>query len=74
MRELARLQPSTARVRRNGQDVDVPIAEVQRGDLVIVRPGERFPVDGVVVSGAGAVDESMFTGESMPVEKVRAIA
>ena len=69
LRQLAKLQPSTARVRRNGQDVDVPIAEVRSGELVIVRPGERIPVDGVVTSGSGAVDESMLTGESMPVDK-----
>jgi P-type Cu+ transporter len=69
LQQLARLQPSTARVRRNGRDADVPIAEVRAGDLVIVRPGERVPVDGVIRSGAGAVDESMLTGESMPVDK-----
>ena len=69
LRQLAKLQPSSARVRRNGQDVDLPIAEVRSGDLVIVRPGERIPVDGVVKSGTGAVDESMLTGESMPVDK-----
>jgi Cu+-exporting ATPase len=69
LRQLAKLQPSTARVRRNGQDVDVPIAEVRSGEMVIVRPGERIPVDGVVTSGSGAVDESMLTGESMPVDK-----
>jgi Cu+-exporting ATPase len=69
LRQLAKLQPSTARVRRDGQDVDVPIAEVRSGDLVIVRPGERIPVDGMVASGTGAVDESMLTGESMPVDK-----
>jgi Cu+-exporting ATPase len=69
LKQLARLQPSTARVRRSGQDIDVPIAEVHAGDLVIVRPGERIPVDGVIRSGAGAVDESMLTGESIPVDK-----
>jgi Cu+-exporting ATPase len=69
LRQLAKLQPSSARVRRNGQDADVPIAEVRSGDLVIVRPGERIPVDGVVKSGTGAVDESMLTGESMAVDK-----
>ena len=69
LRQLAKLQPSTARVRRDGQERDVPIAEVRPGDLVVVRPGERFPVDGEIVSGSGAVDESMLTGESMPVEK-----
>jgi Cu+-exporting ATPase len=69
LRELAKLQPSTARVRRHGADVDVAISEVKSGDLVIVRPGERIPVDGVVRHGAGAVDESMLTGESLPVDK-----
>ena len=69
LRQLAKLQPSTARVRRNGQDVDIAIAEVRSGDLVIVRPGERIPVDGLIRQGAGAVDESMLTGESIPVDK-----
>ena len=69
LRQLAKLQPSTARVRRDGRDTDVPIASVRQGDIVLVRPGERFPVDGEVLSGAGAVDESMLTGESLPVEK-----
>jgi Cu+-exporting ATPase len=69
LREMARLQPSTARVRRGEREEDVPIASVRPGDRVIVRPGERFPVDGTVVAGGGAVDESMLTGESLPVEK-----
>ena len=69
LRDLARLQPSTARVRRDGGDIDVAIADVRSGDLIIVRPGERIPVDGVIRSGQGAVDESMLTGESIPVEK-----
>ena len=69
LREMARLQPSTARVRRGAVETDVPISEVRTGDRIIVRPGERFPVDGVVASGNGAVDESMLTGESLPVEK-----
>jgi P-type Cu+ transporter len=69
LRQLARLQPSTARVRRGEVDVDVPISDVRSGEIVIVRPGERFPVDGRVLSGAGAVDESMLTGESVPVDK-----
>ena len=69
LRQLAKLQPSTARVRRDGQEQDIPIAAVRAGDVVLVRPGERFPVDGEVTSGSGAVDESMLTGESMPVEK-----
>ena len=69
LRQLAKLQPSTARLRRDGQDVDVAIAEVRAGDLVIVRPGERIPVDGTIRHGAGTVDESMLTGESIPVDK-----
>ena len=69
LRQLAKLQPSTARVRRGAQDVDVAIADVRSGDLVVVRPGERIPVDGVIRLGSGAVDESMLTGESIPVEK-----
>jgi Cu+-exporting ATPase len=69
LRQLAQLQPSTARVRRDGHDLDVPIADVRSGDIVIVRPGERIPVDGVIVHGASAVDESMLTGESIPVDK-----
>jgi Cu+-exporting ATPase len=69
LRQLAKLQPSTARVRRDGQFVDVAIADVRSGDTVIVRPGERIPVDGIVTVGRGAVDESMLTGESIPVEK-----
>ena len=69
LRQLAKLQPSTARVRRDGQFVDVAIADVRSGDTVIVRPGERIPVDGIVTVGRGAVAESMLTGESIPVEK-----
>ena len=69
LRQLARLQPSSARVRRGGVEADVPIATVRTGDLVIVRPGERFPVDGRILAGTGAVDESMVTGESVPVDK-----
>ena len=69
LRQLAKLQPSTARVRRDGIDRDVPIGNVHAGDVVIVRPGERIPVDGLVLQGAGAVDETMLTGESLPVDK-----
>ena len=69
LRQLATLQPATARLRRDGREIDVPIADVRSGDLVIVRPGERIPVDGVIIRGSGAVDESMLTGESIPVEK-----
>jgi Cu+-exporting ATPase len=69
LREMAALQPSAARVRRQGREHDVPVNEVVAGDIVIVRPGELFPVDGVVTVGEGAVDESMLTGESVPVDK-----
>ena len=69
LRALADLQPKLARVERDGREVDLPIEQVVAGDLILVRPGERIPVDGEVVSGASAVDESMLTGESLPVEK-----
>jgi len=69
LKELMKLRPSTARVLRDGRETDLPIDEVRVGDLVRVRPGERVPVDGVIVDGASAVDESMLTGESIPVEK-----
>jgi Cu+-exporting ATPase len=69
LRGLVALQPKTARVLREAQEVDVPVETVKSGDTVAVRPGERIPVDGEVLSGASAVDESMLTGESMPVEK-----
>jgi len=70
IRKLAGLEPKTARVLREGVEIDVPIGEVLVGDLVVVRPGERIPVDGVVGDGRSTVDESMITGESMPVPKV----
>ncbi|MFZ0391237.1 MAG: heavy metal translocating P-type ATPase, partial [Calditrichia bacterium] len=69
IRRLMGLQPKTARVVRNGQENDIPISEVQVGDLIIVRPGEKIPVDGTVQEGHSAVDEAMITGESIPVEK-----
>lgn len=69
IKELMGLRPKTARVIRDGEEMDVPVDEVQVDDLVLVRPGERIPVDGVVAEGRSAVDESMLTGESMPVEK-----
>ena len=69
LRALAQLQPRTARVDRDGVLHDVPVESVLRGDVVLVRPGERVPVDGDVVDGTSAVDESMLTGESMPVRK-----
>ncbi|RFU21847.1 heavy metal translocating P-type ATPase [Geodermatophilus marinus] len=66
---LVGLAPKTARVLRDGAEVDVPVEQVVVGDLVRVRPGEKLPVDGVVTDGATAVDESMLTGESLPVDK-----
>ncbi|HEY0996272.1 MAG TPA: copper-translocating P-type ATPase, partial [Gemmatimonadaceae bacterium] len=69
LRALVHLQPKTARVVRFDQEVDVPVETVESGEVVIVRPGERVPVDGEVVSGESAVDESMLTGESLPVAK-----
>jgi Cu+-exporting ATPase len=69
IRKLAGLRPATARVVRDGAERDLPAGDVVRGDVVIVRPGERIPVDGVVEKGSSAVDESMITGESMPVDR-----
>lgn len=66
---LVGLAPKTARVLRDGVETDLPAAEVVVGDLVRVRPGEKVPVDGIVTEGATAVDESMLTGESLPVDK-----
>ncbi|HEV7843255.1 MAG TPA: heavy metal translocating P-type ATPase, partial [Pyrinomonadaceae bacterium] len=69
IRKLIGLQAKTARVIREGREVDLPVEEAVPGDLILVRPGEKIPVDGVVEDGASAVDESMLTGESLPVEK-----
>jgi len=69
IRKLIGLQAKTARVVRNGKEIDIPVEEVLVGDLVLVRPGEKIPVDGIIKEGRSAVDESMITGESLPVEK-----
>lgn len=69
IKHLIGLQPSTARVIKNEQEIDIPIAEVKAGDLIVVRPGERIPADGIIVEGRSSVDESMITGEFMPVTK-----
>jgi Cu+-exporting ATPase len=69
IKKLMGLQAKTARVARDGVEKDIPVDEVIAGDTVIVRPGEKFPVDGVVIEGKSSVDESMLTGESLPVEK-----
>jgi len=69
IKKLMGLQPKTARVMRNGMEMDIPIAQVVTGDIITVRPGEKIPVDGVVIDGYSSVDESMITGESLPVGK-----
>ena len=69
IRKLIGLQPRTARVVRDGVEIDVPIEQVVVGDIVVTRPGERIPVDGVIIEGSSAVNESMLTGESVPVDK-----
>jgi len=69
IKKLLGLQARTARVIREGREMEIPVEEVQAGDLVSVRPGEKIPVDGVVLEGYSAVDESMLTGESIPVDK-----
>ncbi len=69
IRALLDLAPKTARVLRHGEETDVPLDQVQRGDKLRVRPGEKVPVDGRVLDGLTSIDESMITGESMPVEK-----
>lgn len=69
IRQLAGLQPSTARIIREGKEIDIPIAEVNIGDIMLVRPGEKIPTDGTVAEGNSAVDESMISGESLPLDK-----
>jgi len=69
IRRLLELEAKTARILREGKEVEVPIDEVQVGDLMIIRPGEKIPTDGDVIEGESGVDESMATGESMPVQK-----
>ncbi len=69
IRSLMALRPDRARVRRGGSEQEVPLGDVRVGDVIVVRPGERVPVDGRVLDGVSSVDESMLTGESLPVEK-----
>ena len=69
IKALMGLAPKTATIERNGRELEVPIEEVVVGDLVLVKPGEKLPVDGEVIEGSTAIDESMLTGESIPVEK-----
>ena len=69
LKGLMNLAPKTATLLRNGAEVTVPIEQVQQGDVFVVRPGENIPVDGVVLEGSSAVNESALTGESIPVDK-----
>ncbi|MES2785550.1 MAG: heavy metal translocating P-type ATPase [Pseudomonadota bacterium] len=69
IRALNALRPQTARVRRDGQELEIPIAAVRRDDLVVIRPGERVAVDGLIVEGSSELDESLITGESLPVAR-----
>jgi Cu+-exporting ATPase len=69
LRKLVQRQPKTARVLRDGAEYDLPLNAIQRDDLILVGPGERIPTDSEVVFGKSSVDESMLTGESLPVEK-----
>lgn len=69
IKKLMGLRAKTARVVRDGVELDLPIAQVVKGDIVLIRPGEKIPVDGVVIDGRSVVDESMLTGESLPIEK-----
>lgn len=69
IKKLIGLQAKTARVLRNGDEIDLPVEEVVLDDIIIVRPGEKIPVDGILVDGSSSIDESMITGESIPVEK-----
>ncbi|ATW28045.1 heavy metal translocating P-type ATPase [Candidatus Formimonas warabiya] len=69
IKKLMGLQAKTARIIRNGQETDIPVEEVEVGDIIVVRPGEKVPVDGKITEGNSSLDESMLTGESLPVEK-----
>ena len=69
IKKLIGLQPKTAKIIRDGNEVDIPVADVAAGDIVVVRPGERISVDGIIKEGYSSVDESMVTGESLPIEK-----
>jgi len=69
IRKLVGLQPRTARVRRDGEELEIPTRDVREGDVVLIRPGERVPVDGTITGGSSSVDESMISGEPLPVAK-----
>ena len=69
LESLGQLRPETARVKRDDEVKEIPVGEVRRGDLVVVRPGDRVPLDGVIRSGDSSLDQSTITGESVPVAK-----
>lgn len=69
VRKMLELQPKTTRIKKDGQELDVPIEIIKPGDMILVRPGEKIPVDSLILEGNSAIDESMITGESMPVGK-----
>ena len=69
LHEFMKLQPQSARLLRDGREIEVPLAEVVAGDVIVLRPGERVPVDGVILAGVTSIDESLITGESMPVTR-----
>ena len=71
IKKLIGLQPKTARVFRHGEELDIPVEEVVLDDIIIVKPGEKIPVDGIISEGSSSIDESMITGEPIPVEKVK---
>ncbi len=71
IKKLMGLQPKTAIIIKNGKEIEIPIADVKVGDLVLVKPGEKIPVDGIVIDGYSGVDEKAITGESIPVEKIK---
>ena len=69
LKSLMKLAPKTAVLVQNGEEVTVPVEQVKKGDIFVVRPGENIPVDGIVLEGASAVNEAALTGESIPVDK-----
>jgi Cu+-exporting ATPase len=69
IKKLIGLQPKTARIERDGKEFDIPVGQVVEGDIILVRPGEKIPVDGILMEGPTTIDESMITGESLPVDK-----
>ncbi|TBR08532.1 MAG: copper-translocating P-type ATPase [Candidatus Nitrosotenuis sp.] len=69
IKKMLELQPKTARIKKDGKETDISIEMIKQDDIIVVRPGEKIPVDGIVIEGRSAVDESMITGESVPVEK-----